>query len=92
MNDSFDWKEYAKLYQQADIEIKALEEKKDYLRRKLIELCADQNCTGNGIKVMKTLVKGRVIYDEIPEIKSIDLDKYRKSSTTTWKILVENKS
>ena len=25
---------------------------------------------------------------EIPEIKEIDLDKYRKGSTTTWKIMV----
>lgn len=89
MNDSLDWKEYAKLYQEADASLKALEEKKDYLRKKLIELCGDQSCTGNGLKVMKMIMKGRVAYDEIPAIKGIDLEQYRKGSTTTWKIMIE---
>lgn len=91
MNDNLDWQEYARLYQETDVAIKSLEDKKDYLRRKLIELCAEQSCIGNGVKVMKTIMRGRIAYDEIPEIKSIDLDKYRKASTTTWKILVDNK-
>jgi len=92
MNDSLDWQEYARLYQETDIALKTLEEKKDYLRRELIKLCAEQSCVGNGVKVMKTLVKGRIAYDEIPEIKGVDFDKYRKDSTTTWKIFVEGKS
>lgn len=91
MNDNLDWAEYAKMYRETDAAIKALEDKKDYLRKKLIEMCGDQSCTGTGIKVIKTLVKGRVAYDEIPEIKNIDLDKYRKNSTTSWKILVDEK-
>lgn len=89
MNDSLDWKEYAKMYQETDAAIKSLEDKKDYLRKKLIELCADQSCTGHGVKVMKSIMKGRVAYDEIPEIKGIDLDKYRKNSTSSWKIFIE---
>jgi putative phage-type endonuclease len=89
MNDSLPWKEYAKMYQETDSAIKSLEDKKDYLRKKLIELCADQSCSGHGLKVMKTILKGRVAYDDIPEIKGIDLDKYRKTSTSSWKILIE---
>jgi len=98
MKDNLDWKEYTRMYQETDEQIKALDEqikaledKKDFLRKKLIELCADQSCIGNGVKVIKTLVRGRVAYDEIPEIKGIDLDKYRKGSTTSWKILVDKK-
>src|SRR6202789_1200851 len=89
MNNSLDWKECAKLYQEADIAIKVLEEKKDLLRKNLIELCADQNCIGNGVKVMKSIMRGRIAYDEIPEIKGLNLDKYRKNSTEIWKIAVE---
>ena len=88
MNDNKEWKECAKIYQQIDNEIKTLENKKSFFRERLIDLCLDQNCVGNGIKAIKTTVKGRVAYDEIPEIKNIDLDKYRKNSTCTWKILV----
>lgn len=91
MEDNLNWNEYAKLYRETDASIKALEDKKDYLRKKLIELCGDQNCSGRGIKVMKALIRGRIDYDEISEIKGINLDKYRKNSTTTWKILVEKK-
>jgi len=92
MNDNLDWEEYTRMYRETDKSIKALEEKKDYLRRKLIELCADQNCSGKGIKVMKTTIKGRIAYDEIPEIQGVDLEKFRKSSTSSWKILVDEKS
>lgn len=91
MNDNLDWQEYARLYQETDASIKALEDKKDYLRKKLIELCADQSCIGKGLKVMKTIMKGRVAYDEIPEIREIDLDKYRKDAITSWKILFDSK-
>jgi putative phage-type endonuclease len=89
MDDSLDWQEYAKLYQETDTAIKSLEEKKDYLRKKIIELCADENCLGNGLRVMKIIIRGRIAYDEIPEIKSLNLDKYRKSSTTGWKIMIQ---
>lgn len=90
MNDNLEWKDYAKMYRETDASIKSLEDKKDYLRKKLIELCAEQSCTGHGLKVMKTMMKGRVAYDEIPEIKHIDLDRYRKSSTSSWKVLVDS--
>jgi hypothetical protein len=34
-------------------------------------------------------MKGRVDYEAIPEIKAIDLNKYRKGSTKTWKVLID---
>jgi putative phage-type endonuclease len=89
MEDDLDWAQYSKMYLETDAALKALSEKKDYLRKKLIELCANENCSGRGIKVIKTIMKGRIAYDEIPQIKDIDLDKYRKSSSTVWKVLTE---
>jgi len=91
MKDNLDWREYSRMYQETDATIKSLEEKKDYLRRKIIQLCGDQCCIGHGIKVIKTSMKGRVAYDEIPEMKGVDLEKYRKASITSWKILVDEK-
>lgn len=86
---SQEWDDYSREYQELDATIKVLEEKKGALRRKLIELCEDQNCTGNGIKVMKSTVKGRIPYDDIPAIKEMDLESYRKPSTTCWKVLAK---
>jgi len=88
MSDEPKWKGFANEYRKLNEQIKNLEEVKESYRKELLKLCGDQNCLGDGIKVMKTTVRGRVAYDEIPEIKGIDLDKYRKGSTTTWKIMV----
>jgi putative phage-type endonuclease len=92
MEDRLDWEEYANLYQETDKSLKALEQKKDYLRKKLIELCEDQNCSGNGVKVMKIMTKGKVVYDIIPEMQGIDVEKYRKLPSATWKVMLEGKS
>jgi putative phage-type endonuclease len=88
MNDSLGLTKDLDRYEEIDKSIKALEEEKALLRKKVIDQCDDQSCICNGVKIMKSVVRGRVAYDEIPEIKGIDLDKYRKGSTTTWKILV----
>ncbi len=89
METNLDWEEYSRMYRKTDEHIKSLEEKKNLLRKKLIELCQDQNCAGKGVKVMKIVIKGKICYDDIEEIKHIDLEKYRKNPITTWKISVE---
>jgi putative phage-type endonuclease len=89
MSDNLSWKDYAKQYADVDIQLKAFEEKKDYLRKKLIELSGEQSSQGAGIKVMKIISKGRVDYEQIPELKSVDLDKYRKNSSSLWKIITD---
>ena len=88
MSEDESWKICADEYKFACEQIKKIEETKEYWRKKLLEMCRDQNCLGNGIKIMKTVMRGRVDYDAIPEIKGVDLDKYRKGSSTAWKILV----
>ena len=94
MNDNLDWQKYAIMYKEIDASTKALEDKKDYIRKKLIEICAHEkyegkNCQGNGLKAMKTTIKGRIAYDEIPQLEGVDLEKHRKESTTSWKILID---
>ncbi len=83
------WKSCAEQYRKASEKIKVLEEIKESYRKELLKMCLDQSCIGNGLKVIKTAMKGRIVYDEIPELKGIDLDKYRKDSTTLWKILLD---
>jgi putative phage-type endonuclease len=88
MNDNIELIEDLKIYEELDIAIKDLEEKKQVRRKKIIENCGDQSCICNGTKIIKTTPRGRVDYDAIPELSSVDLDKYRKGSSTTWKILI----
>lgn len=89
MSEDWEWLSCSESYQEADALIKQMEEKKESYRKKLIELCKDQNCSGNGVKVMRMKVKGRIPYADIEEIKAMDLEKHRKPSTTCWKILTK---
>jgi len=86
------WKSYAHEYVRLCKEIKTLEELKESYRKELIKLSGDQNCKAHGVKVMKIVMKGRIPYDDIPEIKALDLEKHRKAPTMSWKILTDNKS
>jgi putative phage-type endonuclease len=89
MSSNPSWRALGAQYREYCNQIKALEEAKEKHRKQILQLCEDQNCTGEGIKVMKTTMRGRVDYEAIPEIKGIDLDKYRKNSTAVWKILID---
>ncbi len=87
-DDDLDLQEDLKAYEEIDIAIKALEEKKDARRKKIIERCDNQSSICFGKKIIKMTLRGRVDYDSIPELKGLNLDPYRKSSTSSWKILV----
>jgi putative phage-type endonuclease len=88
MSDDVSWSAIACDYRAICEQIKVLEQKKEGYRQGLLKLSGDVPCLGKGIRLMKTTMKGRVDYDAIPEIQGIDLDKYRKASTTLWKVLV----
>jgi len=88
MSNQPSWKGYADQYRQLNDQIKTLETIKESYRQELLKLCGDENCQGHGIKIIKTNPKGRIAYDEIPEIKGVDLEKYRKNATTVWKVMV----
>jgi len=64
---------------------------KEVIRKQLIALAADENCRGNGIRLQKTVTKGRVEYGDIPELKGVNLDPYRKEQTISWRVLVEER-
>ena len=56
------------------------------MKKKMLDLSKERSCHGNGIRLSKVEKKGFIDYDAIPELKEVDLEKYRKPSTTYWKI------
>ena len=84
------WQSYATEYRKACDQIKALEEVKDSYKKELIKMCGEDSCFGNGIKVMKKITKGRVDYDLIDELAGVNLEKYRKPTTFSWTIMIDN--
>lgn len=87
--DSMEWKELAENYMLLEQEIKAREEKKDIIRKQLISMAGDTNCSGNGIRLQKTITKGRICYDKLPQLVGVDLDPFRKESTISWRIYMD---
>lgn len=88
---SKEWVETAeKLYalQQEESKLKVAKEE---LSSKLKELSDGSSTTSNGYKFTKYEIKGRVNYASIPELKKIDLEKYRGDNSVAWRFSFENK-
>ncbi len=92
MDENTTWYALSNEYQEIDATIKSLEKNKEEIRKKLIDMCDNKNAQGNGLKVMNVMTKGRVAYEEIAELKQVNLDKFRKNSSYSWKIMIAKES
>lgn len=66
--------------------LRNLEGQEKELRAILISQAGSENCMGSGIQLSRIVKKGNVDYSAIPELKTVDLDKYRKKSIETWRL------
>ena len=89
MSESMTWGEKASYYMQINNDMKKLEYEKERIKKELIDLAGQESSCGSGIKLLKKLVKGRVDYEAIPELATIDLDKYRRPASESWAIMLE---
>lgn len=91
MNGKQTWDSYAIEYRKTCEQIKNLEELKENYRKELVNMCGEDSCFGSGIKVLKKLNKGRIDYDSVPELVGIEVEKYRKPSSFSWTIMLDQK-
>lgn len=83
------WEQAAFEFLMLEKEMEQFEEikkKRDEFRDRLIELANGKNSKGRGIKLTQSFPKGRVNYEAIPELKLVDLDKYRAPAQERWTI------
>lgn len=80
------WKKCASNWIFINSQIKEMQETEEELRKQLVFLSGESNSKGGGISLCRIQRKGNVDYAKIPELKGIDLDKYRKDSISTWRI------
>jgi putative phage-type endonuclease len=80
------WKECALKWKSVTNSIKELEKQEEELRKELIFLSGESNAKGAGISLCHIQRKGNVEYAKIPELKGVDLEKYRKDSIKMWRI------
>jgi len=80
------WEECALKWKSLTESIKELQKQEEELRKELIFLSGESNSKGAGISLCQVVRKGNVDYSKIPELKEVDLDKYRKDSISSWRI------
>lgn len=66
--------------------IKYLEERKEDNKKLILEHSEGKNCYGRKIRVTKKISKGRIDYDKIECLKDLDVEVYRKPSSTSFMI------
>lgn len=62
------------------------------LKEELISMSGGQNTIGGGVRLTKVVRKGNVDYSQIPQLKGIELDSYRKDPITSWRLATERKN
>jgi hypothetical protein len=84
--DNEEWESVARQWMSAKRLLKKIQEDEEDLRELLIQLSGNANAKGAGISLCKVVRKGSVDYSKIPELKKVDLDKYRKADSEYWKV------
>ncbi len=84
------WKHVAERYTMISQKRKELEKEEEELKTQLISMSDAKNCRGYGVSVSSYKRKGSVQYDKIPELQSIDLDKYRSEEKTMYRVNIGN--
>ena len=84
--DSSIWLDHANRLREIDMLLKSLTSEKELIRKDLIEDASGQSSKGFGISLSKTFSNGRVDYKKIPELKGVDLDKYRSNPKESWRL------
>lgn len=81
-----DWIDCALEWKFITDKIKQLEKEEENLRNNLIFLSQGSNTRGAGISVCCIERRGAVDYSKIKELKGVDLEKYRKPSSISYRI------
>jgi len=66
--------------------IKYLRAKEKEVATRLREICENETKSINGYTYKQFERKGPVIYTNIPELKDVDLDKYRSDAIIAWRL------
>ena len=84
-------KDEKKAYRLGEVKraIKALESEAEILQKEIIQESDGNNIIFDDFKIFKSVNPGSVEYKKIPELKSVNLDNYRKPSYTKWSLKLE---
>ncbi|MDE1970996.1 MAG: YqaJ viral recombinase family protein [Patescibacteria group bacterium] len=83
--DEFD--DLCKRYEEQDVIEKEASAKKEEIKKRLFEISSKDGSCSSSYSFRKTIRKGTIGYDSIPELKGVDLESYRKQAIEVWKVV-----
>jgi hypothetical protein len=81
-----DWYKKANELHNIQCKIKELTEIKSNLLDSLVKMSDEKDSKYEGLEFKKLVRPGSIKYSRIPELKFLDLDKYREGDVTFWKL------
>lgn len=84
-----DFELYEKRYLNLEMSIKKMEKEKEDLKNQMLEMAEWKNVKGKHLAIQKVVRKGNIDYKAIPELQTMDLEKYRVAPSTFWRITNE---
>ena len=86
LQDSDEWTALANNWKNTKRKMEFLQAEEKAIRERLLELAGDCAAKGAGISLSKITRKGAIDYGKVPELKNVDLEKYRKAESSFWTI------
>jgi putative phage-type endonuclease len=90
--DSYRWSNLVEEYKKFDFIEKDAAIRKEALKQQMIEESDSENARGNGITLTKVEKKGNINYQNIPMLKTMDLEEFRKPGTSYWQVKESNEN
>lgn len=69
-------------------QIKKLEERQNEIKARLIELADKKKCKGGGVTIFSSERKGAIDYAKVPQLAGVDLEPFRKKSSSSWTVKI----
>jgi len=88
--DTLEWRELAERYRNIQKIRGELDEEEKGIREQLAIISNGMPAKGCGLTFMKGSRKGNVAYQDIPELRNVDLEQYRKPSSEYWRLLISD--
>jgi len=80
------WEHLGEVVEDCNKMLKEAEDRKAKAIAEMKDICDYQSARGLDYEAVKTVSKGSVKYKEIPELKGVDLEKYRGDAVIKWTI------
>lgn len=64
------------------------EKELEKIREEMIKFTDGKDFKDSGLSLKKITIPGRIKYDSIEELKSIDLEKYRGEPSSSWRVMI----